>query len=93
MPDHRPNEPHLIWSMYWNAWFRPAAHGYTDDISKAGIFRGRGVNEERERKVYLDEAIADIISRRAELTRQVEHLADIEAQLRLYQPTEEPANA
>ena len=94
MQHRRPNEPHLIWSDYHNAWFRPEAHGYTSDIAKAGVFRGRGVNEEREHKVYFDEARNEINARTQELTRDLSNLSDLEQTLKLFvmeEPTDAPA--
>ena len=84
----RPGEPHLIWSGEHNAWYRPEAHGYTEDIAQAGVFRrapGAVEPEKRERQVYLDEAIDDIVARREGLRRDLAHLDDIEAKLRLFQ--------
>ena len=86
---HRPNEPHLIWSDYWHAWFRPEAKGYTDDIAQAGVFRGRGVEETRERKVYFDEAERDLDVRRMELREKMNHLDEIQRTLKLF-VAEEP---
>ena len=80
----RPNEPHLIWSDYHHAWFRPEAKGYTDDIAKAGVFRGRGVEETRERKIYFDEAQDEIVARTGELTQDLERLAETTQMLKLF---------
>ena len=83
-PHRRPNEPHLIWSDYHHAWFRPEAKGYTDDIAKAGVFRGRGVEETRERKVYFDEAERDLDVRRMELREELARLDEIQRTLKLF---------
>lgn len=80
-PHRRPGEPHLIWSGEHNAWYRPGAQGYTDDIAKAGVFRRAvgAINEEkRERQVYLDEATEDIRARRVLLRSLLDSLNEVE---------------
>ncbi len=72
--------PFLIYSEKYHAWYRPDAAGYANDIAQAGVFAGRGV-ENHERKVYLDEAYADLLRRRAELHDALARTYFVEAKL------------
>jgi len=57
------SKPFLIWSNYWNGWYKPKAEGYTIHLKNVGIFRDRNVDSDpvgaqekpREIKVYLDD--------------------------------------
>lgn len=75
-------DPFLIWSDLHRAWYRPDAAGYTARITEAGVFEDRDVEETRERKVYLDEAYADLMAQRAALYRALGQSCEVEARLR-----------
>jgi hypothetical protein len=74
--------PFLIWSIAHSAWWRTDAAGYTADIAKAGVFTDHKVESHRERRVYLSEAYADLMHRRAELYSALARTCSIEAALR-----------
>ncbi len=55
------NRPFLIWSTLHMAWWRPEAAGYCVDIAAAGVFTdAHKIGAPHDRKVYLDDARADI---------------------------------
>lgn len=73
--------PHLIWSTYNGAWWRPNAAGYTNHLAAAGVFVNQKFEASREVAVHVEDVRDRIQRRRAELLDELVRLNAVEAAL------------